>query len=183
MWKVLLAVLGLAACARVVTYANLPPPDRMYILEQVVQQWGLMYREFSTEFMGCLYGRMEGGQMALRVFIPAAVRPSNSTDSTVTGECYEEKKFPAMGVLHSHVARVDRPSCYVSKRDSVDFADSPYAVTLIVCGADRVLVMFRDWQPIVVRYDSETGKIKHWSSAQEYCMPHSREEFLSCGEE
>lgn len=76
------------------------------IAKHVLREWALLYREFRTEFLQCLYGRSSGDSLKIHLALNAHVRPSQST---VKGVTPEDEMCPwalgldsIVGVVHSH---------------------------------------------------------------------------------
>jgi hypothetical protein len=118
-----------------------------------MRHWALSYREFSTEFLDCLYGRRVGDSIKVVFTIPADVRPSRSTPDDVTPvtDCVMTEVY--LGDAHSHPRETaaingqrfhidpNTDQCYLSKPDQDSFrADTAAIITVVVCGVGQFMV-------------------------------------------
>src|SRR2546426_3126420 len=64
------------------------------IYPAITHRWSLMYREFSTEWLDCIYGKNLWDTVEIVGVFPADTVPSASTPNTVSGTC-----VPLAGLL------------------------------------------------------------------------------------
>lgn len=162
----LLAVVGPAAAAQSWLGSGWPIQEKdttpatlvVGIAPQVSHTLSLWYREFETEFLGCLYGSTGMGPpdtILILMVVPADVRPVRSTPNSVTPNalCGDRYGF-LLGEVHSHPAIVtdfqgrrfrtpDKNLCFASPRDLESFAEDRYVLMMVACGQDRLAVYLR----------------------------------------
>lgn len=139
------------------------------ISPQVFRGSALLYREFHTEFLGCLYGLQRNDTIGIYLMAPASMRPSTSqalriADDT-TGSCPKLAEFQTLGLVHSHpdckhvaskpclavqalTPRVDPDSelnaCIGSSDDMTTWKDNwehlHWPLGMIVCGYGKLIV-------------------------------------------
>lgn len=145
----------------------------------ITHTWSLLYREFKTEFLGCLYGSvrasarpLEPDTVTISYMLLADVKPSHSTDRGVA----EKSPCPAsdklLGMVHSHPGgrtcvhdgrgncapiEADRQGdiCFPSRTDQASFAASRYVIDVIVCGENTFIASTRDLIITRCEYDPE----------------------------
>jgi len=145
----------------------------------VTHTWALLYREFRTEFLGCLYGSVRVGRDAARpdtvtvsYMLLADVKPSHSTDQSVaeTSPCPPSERL--LGLVHSHPGgrtcvhdgrgncaplpdRLHGDLCFPSRTDSTSFVRSGYLIDAIVCGDGQFITITRDFAITRCDFDPE----------------------------
>ena len=164
------------------TFAAVGDTQHTIIGQVPLHAWALEYREWRTELLECLYGRVAGDTVLIRFAVLANVRPSHSTLNTVTpdsvGSCLAIASEALVGMAHSHPA--DRPRfvdgqyradsdrfhpdpaldlCYESFIDVTTFVRSGLPVSVVICGVGRIYVLRRGRVPNagadVCAYDPE----------------------------
>lgn len=81
----------------------------IHISDQVFHGIALAYREFHTEYAGCLYGRTVGDESWIALVVPANIRPSRSQATAIMADSLagEWCNGAPIGVVHSH------PTCAI----------------------------------------------------------------------
>lgn len=153
---VLLGMLGLALSMR-------PPIGRQHPIRAAVvqtsplQAWSLLYREFKPEFLTCIYGQGTDDSIMLKWTTLAAVRPSQLHKDGIDPPFYcpiVAGPDSLIGFAHSHPSGV----CAETGRDIRTFALTGLAVSVVVCGRDRIAVFLRDMPAVlapVCSFDAE----------------------------
>jgi proteasome lid subunit RPN8/RPN11 len=151
--RVLAAMAGL-----LLLLALQPPPARvagavapraLILSEQARRFLTLQYRSFSTEFLGCMLGEVQGRSVIVRRIAPADVDPSASAATHVVPKqtCEAAGWTSTVGMIHSHPGGVRCwyyfPSTAVATSDRQSFQRQPYPIDAIMCG-DRVVWISRD---------------------------------------
>lgn len=118
-----------------------PPTSVVAISSQVLHNSALLYREFHTEFIACLFGRVNGDTVLAAVMVLADIRPSQSEEAAIKadtdGAPLPCRPSPLMvGMIHSHPSRVCRPSV----QDERTFVASGHAAALIACGPGKLFI-------------------------------------------
>ena len=128
------------------------------IAPQISHTLSLWYREFETEFLGCLYGTTSLGPpdtISVILLVPADVRPIQSTPSTVSPNALCGNRYGSLlGEVHSHPREVadlqgrrfripDEDLCFASRRDLQSFAEDGYVLMMVVCGQDQLVLYLR----------------------------------------
>jgi hypothetical protein len=100
----------------------------------------LQARSFSTEFMGCMIGEMQGHTALVRRIAPADVDPAQSATTHVVPRqtCEGAGWEGTVGVIHSHPT-AERcwyffPGTEVLSSDGQSFLYQPYPIDAIMCG-------------------------------------------------
>ncbi|MGI0029424.1 MAG: hypothetical protein ACREAQ_06920 [Nitrososphaera sp.] len=145
----------------------------------VTHTWALLYREFRTEFLGCLYGSVRASRdpaapdtVTVSYMLLADVKPSHSTDQSVaeTSACPPSERL--LGMVHSHPGgrscvhdgrgncaplpdRLHGDICFPSRTDSTSFARSGYLIDAIVCGDGQFITITRDFAITRCDFDPE----------------------------
>lgn len=142
----------------------------------VTHTWALLYREFRTEFLGCLYGSVRHAREAVgpdtvtvSYMLLADVKPSHSTNQSVaeTSPCPPSERL--LGMVHSHpggrrcvhdgrgncAPGLHGDICVPSRTDSTSFARSSYLIDAIVCGDGRFITITRDFAITRCDFDPE----------------------------
>lgn len=147
------------------------------ITNHVLREWALLYREFRTEFLQCLYGRLSGDSLRIRLALNAHVRPSHSMVGGVTPEddtCpFALGADSLIGVAHSHPQQQyalngerlplepQANRCYESWEDIAMLVQNGLPVGVVVCGVGRIYVLRRGQTPNdgtnVCQYDPEAA--------------------------
>lgn len=125
----------------------------------VLRHFALMYREFSTEFLFCLYGPTRPDSMIVELAVLADVRPSRSTPDDVTPvqSCWAAGGgITYFGDAHSHPHEsaalngqrfhIDPNAdlCYLSHPDQESFReDTAASLAVVVCGFGQFMVWRR----------------------------------------
>lgn len=148
----------------------------------VTHTWALLYREFRTEFLGCLYGAVHVSRDAaapdtvtVSYMVLADVKPSHSTNQSVaeTSPCPPSERL--LGMVHSHpggrscvhdgrgncapvAEHLHGDICFPSRTDSTSFARSGYLIDAIVCGDGRFITITRDFAITRCDYDPEADE-------------------------
>lgn len=135
-------------------------PRYVRIGSSPLQSWALLYREFRTEFMACLYGRETGDSVTVQWSVLASTKPSQVSDSGVSRPIYCPNlggTNEMIGIAHSHPSG----SCGQSPPDLRTFVDSGLAVSVIVCGPGRLAVYTRGAPTVGVRciFDAEADTV------------------------
>lgn len=103
----------------------------------VYHSLAVLWREFSVEFGGCLYG--EGDPLHVRYGLLYDSPPSRFTPVGVGGECPPTPLKP-IGRFHSHTSG----ACEFSRRDVETFEGELQAygfeLDVLMCGPDRVII-------------------------------------------
>jgi hypothetical protein len=150
----------------------------------VLRQWALLYREFATEFLTCLYGRVSRDTIEIALSVPADVRPSHSTRNEVTPVGYSRARpmdgcplSDPIGDAHSHPPSTlgegpdqfrarssGRDRCYASATDWRSLADEHATLevrfTVVVCDVGAAAFFFSDGTAARCRYDPEVRDAK-----------------------
>lgn len=116
------------------------PP--VLVAPTVAQQWDYLYRFIGVEFVLCLEGHQESGQVHVDGFRLARMMEASST--TVR---YEPCDIPNyVGTAHNHPpASGDPPACYRSVPDRKSFQeDSKAIVDVVICGEDKWVWILKD---------------------------------------
>lgn len=108
----------------------------------VAQQWDYLYRFIGVEFVLCLEGHQEAGQVHVDGFRLARMMEASST--TVRYEPCEIPNY--VGTAHNHPpASGDPPACYRSVPDRKSFQEDTKAVVdVVICGEDKWVWILRD---------------------------------------
>jgi hypothetical protein len=121
----------------------------LILSEQARRYLTLQYRSYSTEFMGCMLGKVRGRTVIVDRIAPADVDPAASAPTHVVPKetCEAAGWTGTVGMIHSHPAG-ERcwyyfPSTSVATSDGQSFVRQAYAVDAIMCG-DRVVWISRD---------------------------------------
>src|SRR3989449_3793385 len=121
----------------------------LVLSDQARRYLALQFREYSTEFMGCMIGDVRGAVVLVRRIAPADVEPTQSTQTHVMPKrTCEEAGWPGtLGMIHSHPGG-ERcfyffPGTRVASSDGQSFAMQSYAIDAIMCG-DSVVWVNRD---------------------------------------
>jgi hypothetical protein len=117
--------------------------------DQARRYLALQFREYSTEFLGCMIGEVGSGVVRVWRIAPADVEPAHSTQTHVvpTRTCEEAGWQGTVGMIHSHPGG-ERcfyffPGTRVASSDAQSFALQAYPVDAIMCG-DSVVWLNRD---------------------------------------
>jgi len=110
----------------------------------IVRHWALLYREFDTEFLGCLYGVVRPGRgldrdtVMVLADLPSDIRPSESRALGVRNHCAPGPGF--LGTVHSHPGPVTAALCGFSRADEQQFLASGALLDVLVCGYGSYVV-------------------------------------------
>ncbi|HEY6223586.1 MAG TPA: hypothetical protein VIW26_07365 [Gemmatimonadales bacterium] len=141
--------------ARSVLPAHVQPAGvvtrRFVLSEQARRFLILQYRNYSTEFMGCMIGEVRDSVAYVERIAPADVDPYHSTATTVTvasqTSCEDAGWTGTIGRIHSHPSGQKcsyyMPATEVLNSDGQSFLRSAYPVDAIMCG-DRVVWIARE---------------------------------------
>ena len=143
------------------------------ILPPIAHRWSLMYREFTTEWLDCVYGRIDGGTLLIVAALPADAPPSVSTPNNTDGLCVPLDTL-LIGDAHNHPQDVlirsqSTPSsgerfhvlpgtdqCYLSPQDWQTFmANAGQQVSVVICGQGEFIAFLRNREGARCRYDPE----------------------------
>ena len=139
----------------------------------ITHRWSLMYREFSTEWLDCIYGKIIGDTVEIVGVFPADTVPSASTPNTVSGTC-----VPLAGLLigdaHNHPRDVlirsqgtsstgerfpvapEADLCYLSPMDWHTFRENvDQQVSIVICGQKELVLFLRNGEGGRCRFDPE----------------------------
>ena len=143
--------------ASIVSSCEELPGQNVAIATPVLRHWALQYREFSTEFLDCVFGHRSADTLYIDVAIPADVRPSRSTPDDVTpaSGCPVVEHY--VGDVHSHPHETaalngqrfhidpNADLCYLSHADQQSFRDDSMAkLTIVVCGFGQLMLWLRE---------------------------------------
>jgi hypothetical protein len=122
---------------------------RLVVSDQARRYLELAYGSLSTEFLGCMIGRVHGPVVFVQRIAPADVDPAYSTRTHVVPRqtCEEAGWVGTVGIIHSHPSG-ERcfyyfPGTAVPSSDAESFARQPYPVDAIMCG-DSIVWISRD---------------------------------------
>jgi len=149
---VLACVLGFGLAVGLVAGKQHPKPAvaKTLVLSKQAQRYlVLQYREFSTEFMGCMIGEVRGSTVVVERIAPADVDSAASRATRVVpkGSCEDAGWTGVVGIIHSHPGG-ERcfyyfPTTIVPSSDGASFAMNDYPVDAIMCGT-KVVWIARD---------------------------------------
>lgn len=108
----------------------------------VAQQFDYLYRFIGVEFVLCLEGKREGGQVHIDGF-----RLAHMIEAGATTVRYEPCDIPNyVGTAHNHPpASGDPPACYRSVPDRKSFEEDQKAVVdVVICGEDKWVWILKD---------------------------------------
>lgn len=122
---------------------------RLVLSDQARRFLMLQYRNYSTEFMGCMIGEVRDSVAYVERIAPADVEPFHSTSTWVVPaqSCEEAGWTGTIGRIHSHpsgnACAYFMPGTEVLNSDGQSFIRSAYSVDAIMCG-DRVVWIARE---------------------------------------
>jgi hypothetical protein len=118
----------------------------------ISHRWALMYREFETEFMDCVYGEQVGDKVYIVLTVPANVLPRHSLVNSVTPlDACPAPGAKLLGVAHSHppvretingqrFKTTNNDECYMSMTDMISFKGEGLPVSIVVCGTGQFIM-------------------------------------------
>lgn len=122
---------------------------RLVLSDQARRFLTLQYRNYSTEFMGCMIGEVRDSVAYVERIAPADVEPFHSTATWVVPNqsCEDAGWTGTIGRIHSHpsgnACAYFLPGTQVLDSDGQSFIRSDYSVDAIMCG-DRVVWIARE---------------------------------------
>lgn len=122
---------------------------KLVLSDQARRFLALQYRNFSTEFLGCMIGEMRDSVAYVERIAPADVQPDHSTKTWVVParSCEDAGWTGTIGRIHSHPSGTAcvyfLPGTAVLNSDGQTFVRSDYPVDAIMCG-DRVVWIARE---------------------------------------
>ncbi len=124
---------------------------RLVLSDQARRFLTLQYRNYTTEFMGCMIGELRDSVAYVARIAPADVDPDRSTATTVMvssqSSCEDAGWTGTIGRIHSHPSGQKcsyfMPGTEVLDADGESFVRSDYAIDAIMCG-DRVVWIARE---------------------------------------
>jgi hypothetical protein len=108
----------------------------------VAQQWDYLYRFIGVEFVLCLEGHEQAGQVYIDGF-----RLARMVEAGPTSVRYEPCEIhDYVGTAHNHPpASGDPPACYRSVPDRESFdQDQKAVVDVVICGEDKWVWVLKD---------------------------------------
>jgi len=137
-----LALLAIALAMREPKPQQQAPPKYVRISSGALKAWSILFREFHTEFFGCLYGHQERDELQIRFLILAEIKPSQATPTAIMPpiQCVNMSGEDSLvGIAHSH------PSgrCYESFLDHDAFESSRLIASVVVCGQKKIWIGLR----------------------------------------
>jgi len=122
---------------------------KLVLSDQARRYLALQYRNYSTEFMGCMIGEVRDSVAYVERIAPADVDPYHSTTTWVVPAqgCEEAGWTGTIGRIHSHpsgkACMYFMPGTAVLNSDGQSFIRSQYSVDAIMCG-DRIVWIARE---------------------------------------
>jgi hypothetical protein len=123
----------------------------------------LQYRNYSTEFMGCMIGEVRDSVAYITRIAPADVEPFHSTTTWVVPaqSCEDAGWTGTIGRVHSHPGGAQCsyfvPGTEVLNSDGQSFIRSDYSVDAIMCGDHLVWIARELTQRQLTMIDTGTG--------------------------